>query len=580
MFERLKSLIGGANIAGAAAVKKKTITDIGREVIAGDWGSGDERIAELKRKGYNPDEVQKEVNRLLSCRELIIQNMRAWAIKTSAEPYRYVYWTEPYGHECAKCHPHGGKNKGWQCIGWAIACWHHGGLPIPCNCGVLDNGTCERILKAKTDAEALKIAQKELKIKDIKVIRNGGDLIPKSWVQPGDIGALFTGNVFQHLIMFMGNDKLTDSTQGRTDADDIRADRKFSGRYVTRLKLLIRYTGKGLTKPEKKTVDELAHEVLDDMWYSGDVRKRALTECNYDYDAVQKRVDEILNPPKTSSTIKIGQATKDYDGKAGDSSGKEVTKSNFSYSSSSTSAYNWTYVFRPKDSTKAEKSASMCEKAIANNNIGYSKNGETEYGKDRAMTKLAKAVDYDLSKISTKCGLSCGDLICLCNQYAGLSTCYIGSALPLAEKLKENKNFTCLSYKKGMELKRGDVLITAHSNGKNNHVAMVLVGTKPAPKPSKKGYTGAYPTVAEIKKETKRNYLKKGDKGESVKKLQKYLNWYSDGKFFEESGNADGIYGANTLKWCKKFQEKELGKGEGDGTVGKKTIAAMKKVKK
>ena len=405
MFERLKSLIGGANIAGAAAVKKKTITDIGREVIAGDWGNGDERIAALKRKGYNPDEVQKEVHRLLSCRELIIQNMRAWAIKTSAEPYRYVYWTEPYGHECAKCHPHGGKNKGWQCIGWVIACWHHGGgLPIPCNCGVLDNGTCERILKAKTDAEALQIAQKELKIKDIKVIRNGGKLIPKSWVQPGDIGALFTGNVFQHLIMFMGNNKLTDSTDARIDANDIRADRSFSGRYVSRLKLIIRYTGKGLTKPEKKSVDTLAHEVLDDMWYSGDVRKRALTECHYDYDAVQKRVDEILNPPKPTP--------------------------------------------------------------------------------------------------------------------------------------------------------------------------------KPTPKPSKKGYTGAYPTVSEIKKETKRNYLKKGDKGESVKKLQKYLNWYSDGKFFKESGNADGIYGANTLKWCKKFQEKELGKGEGDGTVGKKTIAAMKKVKK
>lgn len=178
--------------------------------------------------------------------------------------------------------------------------------------------------------------------------------------------------------------------------------------------------------------------------------------------------------PSTSSGKYIGQATKDYDGKAGDSSGKEVTKSAFKYSTSSTSCFNWTYVFRPKDGAKANKAASMCEKAIANNAIGYNSHGETAYGKDKAMTKLAKAVNYDLSRITTKCGLSCGDLICLCNHWAGLSTCYIGSGLQLANKYKENSNFTCIKYTKGMTLKRGDVLITAHSNGKNNHVAMVL----------------------------------------------------------------------------------------------------------
>lgn len=178
--------------------------------------------------------------------------------------------------------------------------------------------------------------------------------------------------------------------------------------------------------------------------------------------------------PSTSSGKYIGQACADYDHKAGDSSGKEVTKSAFQYSSSSTSPYNWTYVFRPKDATKANRAASMCEKAIANNCIGYNSHGETAYGKDKAMTKLAKAVNYDLSRITTKCGLSCGDLICLCNHWAGLSTCYIGSGLQLANKYKENSNFTCIKYTKGMALKRGDVLITAHSNGKNNHVAMVL----------------------------------------------------------------------------------------------------------
>lgn len=171
---------------------------------------------------------------------------------------------------------------------------------------------------------------------------------------------------------------------------------------------------------------------------------------------------------------KIGHARKDYDGKAGDSSGKEVCKTKFTYNPSDGSVYDWTYVFRPKDIAKANKAADMCEKAIANNAIGYNSHGETAYGKAKAMTKLAKAVKYDLSKIKTKCGCACGDLICLCNHWAGLSTCYIGSGKQLAENLKKNNNFQTIKYKKGMQLYRGDVLITAHSNGKNNHVVMCL----------------------------------------------------------------------------------------------------------
>lgn len=205
--------------------------------------------------------------------------------------------------------------------------------------------------------------------------------------------------------------------------------------------------------------------------------------------ALKKWINKVCFPtastgPATSTTkpatstrkkmSKIGHARKDYDGKAGDSTGKEVCVTKFTYTRSDKSVYDWTYVFRPKSIEKANKSASMCEKACANNAIGYSSHGETAYGKAKAMTKLAKAAGYDLGKIKTKCGLSCGDLICLCNRWAGLSTCYIGSGKQLAESLKKNSNFTTIKYKKGMQLYRGDVLITAHSNGKNNHVVMAL----------------------------------------------------------------------------------------------------------
>ena len=47
-------------------------------------------------------------------------------------------------------------------------------------------------------------------------------------------------------------------------------------------------------KPAKKTVDELAKEVLAGKWGSGTTRKKKLEAAGYDYTAVQKKVNEIL----------------------------------------------------------------------------------------------------------------------------------------------------------------------------------------------------------------------------------------------------------------------------------------------
>lgn len=46
-------------------VKKKTILQIAKEVIAGKYGNGEERRAKLIAEGYDPDKVQKKVNKLL-----------------------------------------------------------------------------------------------------------------------------------------------------------------------------------------------------------------------------------------------------------------------------------------------------------------------------------------------------------------------------------------------------------------------------------------------------------------------------------------------------------------------------------
>ena len=49
-----------------SAPTKKSIDEIAREVIAGKWGNGLARRLKLKKAGYNPSEIQKRVNQLLS----------------------------------------------------------------------------------------------------------------------------------------------------------------------------------------------------------------------------------------------------------------------------------------------------------------------------------------------------------------------------------------------------------------------------------------------------------------------------------------------------------------------------------
>ena len=49
----------------------------------------------------------------------------------------------------------------------------------------------------------------------------------------------------------------------------------------------------------KKPIDTVAHEVIDGKWGNGSVRRKCLTVAGYNYDAVQNRVNEILKPQET-----------------------------------------------------------------------------------------------------------------------------------------------------------------------------------------------------------------------------------------------------------------------------------------
>ncbi|MCI6652173.1 MAG: N-acetylmuramoyl-L-alanine amidase [Ruminococcus sp.] len=48
------------------------------------------------------------------------------------------------------------------------------------------------------------------------------------------------------------------------------------------------------TTTEKKSIDTIAREVINGKWGNGADRKKRLTKAGYDYNAVQKRVNELL----------------------------------------------------------------------------------------------------------------------------------------------------------------------------------------------------------------------------------------------------------------------------------------------
>ena len=70
---------------------------------------------------------------------------------------------------------------------------------------------------------------------------------------------------------------------------------------------------------KKKTVDQLAKEVIDGKWGNGEDRKKRLTAAGYDYYAIQKKVNEIMQQPKPlfreQSIVKVKSGAKDYNGR-------------------------------------------------------------------------------------------------------------------------------------------------------------------------------------------------------------------------------------------------------------------------
>lgn len=88
------------------------------------------------------------------------------------------------------------------------------------------------------------------------------------------------------------------------------------------------------TTSSKKSVDEIAKEVMAGKWGNGDDRKKKLTAAGYDYSAVQKKVNELCKQP-TSSKKSIDTIAKEViAGKWGNGNDrkKKLTAAGYDYS--------------------------------------------------------------------------------------------------------------------------------------------------------------------------------------------------------------------------------------------------------
>ena len=565
------------------------ILKIVQEVLDGKWGTGDIRKQKLIAAGYSYDTVQRQINRQLSASKdsQTINNMNAWAKKIAADNrYHYVVWKsgDAQTHKCPICSGvSDAAHFGWNCIGFSWAVWHHGGgLASKCNCGVISNSVGEKILQAASDAEALSIVKSKCGLNDVTVIRNKNG-IPKSQWKAGDICLQFKGDTYTHSFYYMGNGQIADSTgsNGKVANDKQIAIRSY-GNYSA--KVIIRWTGKQTVV--KKSVDELAQEVLDGKWGSGDKRKANLEAAGYDYNAVQAKVNELLTPAPTEPEVPSAPTPKPYAGALPTltliKTNAEVINDTCRWASwiAGDNRFHYGYTNKHGSSNPSKWSPNAHHNGCYFCGTNVTSGGRSKKG----------IVDYQ----KTYC---CNPFVHAAFAHGGcdptmLKKCKAGGSY-VASNYKKDSNWKSLGKPAFSSLKKGDVLYW-EKNGAC-HYALYLGSGKLAEasggddnvRGSAKwknsihvrdikswgSFQGAFRYVGSVNTST---YLTHGEISARVAQWQAFLDWWFDGQV----GSADGIYGDNTLAWTKKFQEEQIGPGEGDGIIGNKTFEAARNCKK
>lgn len=138
----------------------------------------------------------------------------------------------------------------------------------------------------------------------------------KNYLEKGDTGSEVTA--MQKMLIKVGYSCGAAGADGDFGSDTDSALRKFQkdngltvdGQYGTnsKAKLTALYNKKvGTTTSNKKDVTTVAKEVIAGKWGSGDERKKKLTAAGYNYDTVQKKVNELLKTRTKKSVAEVAK---------------------------------------------------------------------------------------------------------------------------------------------------------------------------------------------------------------------------------------------------------------------------------
>lgn len=379
-----------------------------------------------------------------------------------------------------------------------------------------------------------------------------------------------------------------------------------------------------ITIEPTKSIEELAQEVLDGLWGSGDTRKQKLIAAGYDYDAVQAKVNELV-AEKTINRL----AQEVLDGKWGSGQARKeaLISAGYDYDAVQNKVnellanqapvkitYPGTLPTTVLQKTNAEVINDACKWAswIAGDNrfhYGYTnKHGSSDSSKWNPNAHHNGCYFCGTNTTSggrSKKGIVDYERTYCCNPFVGatwahggcvpkaLSLCQSGSSWDYhkGKGYDSSSLFTNLGKPAKSSLKKGDVCCN------DSHVFLYLGNGKLAEassgddnvRNSSKWNNSIHITdLTDNKyKSVKRVHrfnssvnttaiIRHGEVSNRVAQWQAFLDWLYDGQV----GSADGIFGDNTLAWTKKFQEEYIGQGQGDGLIGEKTLAAAAAVKK
>lgn len=134
-----------------------------------------------------------------------------------------------------------GKNIGWNCIGFAFACWHHVGIPCKCKCDVFTDQIYDAMLRMSYKDAKKKAAQRLGLDEDEFILkRKKGKPLDLSKLKKGDIVVYYTSSGYKHTALWLGDGKIADCTSTRKNTIKYGV-KSYKGMTI---KLAFRYKGK------------------------------------------------------------------------------------------------------------------------------------------------------------------------------------------------------------------------------------------------------------------------------------------------------------------------------------------------